>query len=73
MLIGVDSCVLRNPLSIFEIVDLPDRLYPILGGAFREAVRDISFNGYRIPRGTRILWSTVGASQAESLYPEPKK
>lgn len=49
------------------------RMYPVVPGAFRRAVRDVHFNGYLIPAGTRISWNVLGGYRSERLYPESKK
>ncbi|CAM9526821.1 unnamed protein product, partial [Ascophyllum nodosum] len=48
-------------------------MYPIVPGAFRKVLRDISFNNFKIPAGTTISWNVLSGYRADSLYPEPKK
>ncbi|XP_059317793.1 beta-amyrin 28-monooxygenase-like [Lycium ferocissimum] len=49
------------------------RLAPPLQGAFREALSDFIFNGFSIPKGWKIYWSTNSTHKSPDFFPEPEK
>ncbi|KAI4380229.1 hypothetical protein MLD38_006444 [Melastoma candidum] len=49
------------------------RLASPLQGAFREALHDFSFNGFTIPKGWKIYWSTNSTHKSAEYFPEPEK
>ncbi|MED6119319.1 hypothetical protein PIB30_010830 [Stylosanthes scabra] len=46
------------------------RLYPTAPGAFREAVTDITFEGFNIPKGWKIFWAMMGTNKNEKYFDE---
>lgn len=48
------------------------RLVPPVGGAFREVIADCEFQGYKIPKGWKVLYQINQTHQQETVYPEPK-
>lgn len=47
------------------------RLHPAGAISPREAARDVTLGGYRIPKGTLILWSAHLAGRDPEAWPEP--
>ncbi|XP_020204689.1 beta-amyrin 28-monooxygenase [Cajanus cajan] len=48
------------------------RLYPTAPGAFREALTDITYEGFTIPKGWKIYWSLIGINKNPKYFPEPE-
>ncbi len=42
-------------------------------GGFRGVVKPFEFNGYTVPAGWRVLYSTYGTHRTESVYPDPER
>ncbi|GLT28631.1 hypothetical protein SLA2020_035490 [Shorea laevis] len=49
------------------------RLSPPAQGAFREAITDFIFNGFSIPKGWKLYWSTNSTHKNPEYFPEPEK
>ncbi|KAL8223082.1 hypothetical protein R6Q57_020481 [Mikania cordata] len=49
------------------------RLSPPFQGTFREVLADFNFNGFFIPKGWKIYWSTNGVHKNPEFFPEPLK
>ncbi|CAH9103526.1 unnamed protein product [Cuscuta epithymum] len=47
------------------------RLYPPVFGAFREALEDISYEGYDIPKGWKFYWNAPITHLNKSLFQDP--
>ncbi|KAI3714024.1 hypothetical protein L1987_72614 [Smallanthus sonchifolius] len=47
------------------------RLCPPIFGSFRKAITDIDFQGFTIPRGWKVLWTTYGTHYDEKYFPDP--
>lgn len=49
------------------------RLYPPIHLGLRRAARDLAFRGYRIPAGTRVLYSIYLTHRQARYWPEPDR
>nr|UVC46133.1 cytochrome P450 [Ilex asprella] len=49
------------------------RLAPPLQGAFREAITDFMYDGFSIPKGWKLYWSTNSSHKNPEFFPEPQK
>nr|ATG29988.1 CYP725A9 [Taxus chinensis] len=49
------------------------RMYPPAFGMFRRAITDIHFEGYTIPKGWAIVWTTYSTNGREEYFNEPDK
>ncbi|XP_057436086.1 beta-amyrin 28-monooxygenase-like [Lotus japonicus] len=49
------------------------RLAPPLLGAFREAMDDFVFDGFSVPKGWKLYWSTSATHKNPECFPEPEK
>ncbi|KAI3728630.1 hypothetical protein L6452_17269 [Arctium lappa] len=47
------------------------RLCPPIFGSFRKAITDIEFEGYMIPKGWKVLWTTYGTHYDEECFADP--
>ncbi|XP_024994741.1 taxadiene 5-alpha hydroxylase-like [Cynara cardunculus var. scolymus] len=47
------------------------RLCPPIFGSFRKATSDIDFEGFTIPKGWKVLWTTYGTHYDEECFPDP--
>jgi len=59
---------LRQIPYVQRILQETMRVLPPVGGVFRQALRDTSFGGYRIPKGSMIACSIVATHHAEKSY-----
>jgi retinoid hydroxylase len=48
-----------------------ERLYPPVANAPRGTVQDFEFNGYRIPAGTRVIYSIAASHQLPHIWQNP--
>ncbi|MBR8836413.1 MAG: cytochrome P450 [Stigonema ocellatum SAG 48.90 = DSM 106950] len=48
------------------------RVFPPVGGAFREAIKSCEFNGYLIPQGWTILYQIGRTHQDTTIYTQPE-
>ncbi|CBI20810.3 unnamed protein product, partial [Vitis vinifera] len=49
------------------------RLAPPVQGAFREAMNDFIFEGFSIPKGWKLYWSTHSTHRNPEFFPKPEK
>ncbi|GLJ43485.1 hypothetical protein SUGI_0904180 [Cryptomeria japonica] len=49
------------------------RMNPPVFGTFREAIVDIDYKGYTIPKGWKILWTVYSTHMKEEYFAEPEK
>lgn len=49
------------------------RLYPPIHAGMRIAATDLTFQGYHIPAGTRVMYSIYLSHRQEEYWPEPDK
>lgn len=49
------------------------RLYPPVFGSFRKAIKDLEYEGYKIPKGCKLLWTTYSTHMNEEYFSEPDK
>ncbi|KAM1204563.1 hypothetical protein ACFX1Q_006192 [Malus domestica] len=49
------------------------RLTPPIQGSFREAATDFVFNGYTIPKGWILYWSSITTHKSVDYFQEPDK
>ncbi|KAI3965881.1 hypothetical protein MKX01_010838 [Papaver californicum] len=47
------------------------RLFPPIFGSFRKAIVDIDYEGFTIPKGWKILWTTYGTHLDEDNFKDP--
>ncbi|GFQ05728.1 beta-amyrin 28-oxidase [Phtheirospermum japonicum] len=57
----------------WNVVSETMRLWPPVIGAFREALVDINYGGYDIPKGWKFYWSTHATHTDSSLFPDEMK
>ncbi|KAE9602890.1 hypothetical protein Lal_00049718 [Lupinus albus] len=48
------------------------RLYPTAPGVFREAITDITYEGFTIPKGWKIFWAISGTNKNPKYFPDPE-
>ncbi|XP_061365772.1 beta-amyrin 28-monooxygenase-like [Gastrolobium bilobum] len=48
------------------------RLYPTAPGAFREAVSDLTYEGFTVPKGWKIFWAISGTNKNPKYFHEPE-
>ncbi|KAK7247327.1 hypothetical protein RIF29_42208 [Crotalaria pallida] len=48
------------------------RLYPTAPGVFREAVTDITYEGFTIPKGWKIFWAIIGTNKNPKYFDDPE-
>ncbi|PIA41363.1 hypothetical protein AQUCO_02200049v1 [Aquilegia coerulea] len=48
------------------------RLFPPIFGSFRKAIVDIEYEGFIIPKGWKVLWTTYGSHYNEEHFTDPQ-
>ncbi|KAE8125579.1 hypothetical protein FH972_020362 [Carpinus fangiana] len=49
------------------------RMFPPVFGGFRNALKDIEYGGYLIPKGWQIFWAMPMTHMDSNIFPEPSK
>nr|AFD32421.1 5-alpha-hydroxylase [Taxus x media] len=49
------------------------RMFPPVFGTFRKAITDIQYDGYTIPKGWKLLWTTYSTHPKDLYFNEPEK
>ncbi|CAI9087829.1 OLC1v1022005C2 [Oldenlandia corymbosa var. corymbosa] len=49
------------------------RMYPPVFCSFRQALEDIEYEGYIIPKGWQVFWAACMTQMDEKIYHDPKK
>ncbi|KAJ4723888.1 Cytochrome P450 [Melia azedarach] len=49
------------------------RLRPPSFGTFKEALTDIDYNGFTIPKGWKLHWAALGSHKNPEYFPDPEK
>ncbi|KAI5662026.1 hypothetical protein M9H77_21349 [Catharanthus roseus] len=49
------------------------RMFPPIFGSFRKAIQDIEFQGFTIPKGWKVLWTTYGTHNEEEYFEDAWK
>ncbi|KAI3450919.1 hypothetical protein Pfo_007584 [Paulownia fortunei] len=57
----------------WNVVSETMRLWPPVIGAFREALVDINYGGYDIPKGWKFYWNTLVTHTDSSFFPDNTK
>ncbi|KAF8409164.1 hypothetical protein HHK36_005238 [Tetracentron sinense] len=47
------------------------RLFPPIFGSFRKAIVNIEYEGFTIPKGWKVLWTTYGTHYDTQYFPDP--
>ena len=53
------------------VIKEAERMFPPVGGGFREVIKPIDFNGYRVPAGWLALYRIEAAHLDERCYSQP--
>lgn len=60
-----------EPPLLGRIIKETLRLYPPAPAGLRQATRDLTFGGYRVPKGHLVAFSIYAAHRSAALYPDP--
>jgi cytochrome P450 len=72
----------QGPISLEQLKSMPyldqilrevERLNAPGIGGFRGVVKPFEFNGYHVPAGWRVLYSTYGTHRTEAIYADPER
>ncbi|GFP93736.1 beta-amyrin 28-oxidase [Phtheirospermum japonicum] len=64
---------IRKMRYSWNVVSETMRLWPPILGTFREALVDINYGGYTIPKGWKLYWNTLVTHTDSSLFPDDTK
>nr|ATG29897.1 CYP725A17 [Taxus chinensis] len=64
---------LKSMKYTWQAVQETLRMFPAIFGSFREAINDIHYEGYVIPKGWRILWTSYSTNLKQEYFNEPEK
>ncbi|GMH10008.1 hypothetical protein Nepgr_011849 [Nepenthes gracilis] len=62
---------LKKMKYTWQVVRETMRLFPPIFGSFRRAIADIEFEGFTIPKGWKVLWTTYGTHNDEKYFLNP--
>ncbi|KAI8551131.1 hypothetical protein RHMOL_Rhmol06G0161600 [Rhododendron molle] len=54
----------------WQVVRESIRLFPPIFGSFRKAISDIEYEGFIIPKGWKVLWTTYATHYNEDYFPD---
>ncbi|KAF7142019.1 hypothetical protein RHSIM_Rhsim06G0118200 [Rhododendron simsii] len=54
----------------WQVVRESMRLFPPIFGSFRKAIADIEYEGFIIPKGWKVLWTTYATHYNEDYFPD---
>ncbi|KAK2995724.1 hypothetical protein RJ640_012448, partial [Escallonia rubra] len=60
---------------VYYLADHPDilRLQPPSLGSFRQAIKDFTYAGFKIPKGWKAFWSVYSTHKDPNYFPNPEK
>ncbi|XP_024542157.1 cytochrome P450 716B1 [Selaginella moellendorffii] len=64
---------LRKLKYTWQVVQESMRMRPPVGGGFREALVDLEFDGYVVPKGWKLNWTTATSYRKPEFFVEPNK
>nr|ATG29959.1 CYP725A20 [Taxus chinensis] len=64
---------LREMKYTWQIVQETLRMFPPSFGTFRKALSDIHYDGYIIPKGSKLLWTAYTTHPKEEYFTNPEK
>ncbi|GAB4361510.1 MAG: cytochrome P450 [Cyanophyceae cyanobacterium] len=62
---------LRSMTYLDQVLQEVLRFLPPVGGGFRQALKDLAYGGYRIPKGSALLYQINRTHEDPSLYADP--
>ncbi len=54
-----------------QVLSEIERLHPPVGGGFRGVVKPFEFNGFYVPAGWQLIYSSLMTHQLPEIYPQP--
>ncbi|XP_031101723.1 taxadiene 5-alpha hydroxylase [Ipomoea triloba] len=63
----------KNMKYTWQVARESMRLFPPIFGSFRKATADIEYEGFTIPRGWKVLWTTYGTHYDAEHFQDPLK
>lgn len=68
----LDAEALRAMPYLEQVLQEVLRLLPPVGGGFRQALTDLAYGGYRIPKGCAVLYQINRTHEDPTVYPNPE-